>query len=198
MPGCLVRKTIRTIALLGVMAIAIGRLVPWWAGRMAVDWYSGPADVLVILGGGEVEGELPSFSSYTRAVHAFWIWKANPAARVLVTGSAPLQGSVRKLLASYGIPAESIEELKPSHSTRTDVMSIAAATGSGQRITVVTSDLHSSRARACFRKAGLEVRLAPAPDCGKPKQPALYAFPCLAEMASEYAKTIYYRSQGWL
>jgi uncharacterized SAM-binding protein YcdF (DUF218 family) len=165
---------------------------------MAEDWYEGPADVLVVLGGGAMGRNAAATDSYLRALHATEVWSRWHQREVWITGTAPVQRAITTLLVQGGIPASSIHHTRETNSTREDALALAAQLPVKTAITVLTSEIHTGRARRTMSVAGLDVRMAPAPDCAKRANQGFEAWPCVSEIAMEYAKRTIYWWKNWI
>jgi uncharacterized SAM-binding protein YcdF (DUF218 family) len=153
-------------------------LVKWTAGSLAVDWYEGDGDVLVVLGGSMlVPGTGPratvGYDSYLRAAYASWILKTFRFPVVVLSGGGGLAEGMAKLLVAQGVAAERVLVENRSQNTWENAMYVKALLqrqsllSKKSRIVIVTSDFHCWRARANFAKCGLEVRVIPVPDVAK-------------------------------
>jgi uncharacterized SAM-binding protein YcdF (DUF218 family) len=63
---------------------------------------------------------------------------------------------------------------------------------------LLTSDYHTYRALAAFRKAGVDVTPYPIPDVRKYSNGYLNRLPIAADLLDETAKIFYYRWKGWI
>jgi uncharacterized SAM-binding protein YcdF (DUF218 family) len=162
----------------GLLIIFCTPLVRWMAGSLAVDWYEGTGDVLVILGGSMlVPGTGPratlGYDSYLRAMYASWVLKQFRFDVIVTSGGGGLAEGMAKLLVSQGVPPQNIILETRSDSTIQNAMYVKALLeGRSMRpkkpqIAIVTSDFHCWRARAAFARYGLPVRVIPVPDVAK-------------------------------
>ena len=202
----LIRWSAVAIAVIGV-AIFFTPLVKWAAELMAVDWYEGGGDVLVVLGGDMLmPGTSPNaalgYNSYLRATYAGWMLRSFRFQRVVVSGADGVAEAMSRLLVSGGVPADAIWLDPQSHTTFDNArfvkkllqqhgVRIASAT-----IVLVTSDYHSWRARAVFAKAGVPVRVMPVPDVTKRAGWIPYRLEGAVTIGTELCKDAGYKLKG--
>lgn len=127
-----------------------------------------PADVVVVLGAAQYNGE-PSEVLGSRLDHAARLWRQG-VAPVIVTvggrrdGDSFTEGeSGKNYLTSYGIPADAVVALGEGGDTLDSVRAVAdRARAQGWSAVVIVSDpWHSKRAATMASDAGLEVTTSP-------------------------------------
>ena len=132
------------------------------------------ADAIVVLGGDvgiPVAPRTESQLNGNRLLHAYRLYKAEKAPRILITGGNvfPKDGVLaeatysKAILVNWGIPADVImTETKSRNTYQNGLYSqkILARLGV-DRILLVTDALHITRAVAVFRRAGFEVIPSP-------------------------------------
>lgn len=187
-------------ALLGLAVVLITAtpLVSVWANALSGAWdYSG-GETMIVLGGGIIEPDYLSYSSYWRSLYAALAWHEGGWTKVVVCGGTGAQAMKRFMIAS-GIPDEAIVLDTVSTSTWENAIEAAKLLdGDESDKVLVTSDFHMRRAELVFRKVGLEVRTRPVPDARKRAtrwRLRLWAF---YDVVLETAKTLVYRWQGKL
>ena len=141
----------------------------------AVPARSSPiADTIVLLGGDvgiPVAPRTESQLNGNRLLHAYRLYKAEKAPRILITGGNvfPKDGVLaeathsKAILVNWGIPPEVIMTETKSRNTHQNGLysqKILARFGV-DRILLVTDALHMTRAVAVFRRAGFEVIPSP-------------------------------------
>jgi uncharacterized SAM-binding protein YcdF (DUF218 family) len=146
------RKVLRCVQWIvnaAVLVVAIMALTP--AGDLPERWLIvtdplAKADCIIVLGGG---GE--------RAVEAAQLYREGWARRVIFSSAGPDADWLAGIARSCGLPEEAVV-LDPGATRTADHPRSIAALGEFDRQThsfiIVTSPFHSSRAKACFEKAG--------------------------------------------
>jgi uncharacterized SAM-binding protein YcdF (DUF218 family) len=73
----LLRSVMFVLAAIGMLIVVVTAtpLVKWWSRMLAGHWTDSQGDVLIVLGGGAVDGEVLALSSYWRCVYASLAWK---------------------------------------------------------------------------------------------------------------------------
>ena len=161
-----------------VLVITVTPLVRVVAESLAVDWYEGDGDALIVLGGSMlVPGTGPratlGYSSYLRAIYAAWMLQTFKFPLVVVTGGDGLAEGMAKLLTAEGVPQSEILLEPRSQNTLENAIYVKqllqqhSVPVTSSRIVIVTSDYHTWRARAVFAECGLNVRVMPVPDVTK-------------------------------
>lgn len=154
------------------------------------------ADVIVVL------GALPE-----RAVEAARLYRDGYAPRVIVSGAAENAKLLKKIVEAHGVPSEAIIVDDAPMRTLDHPRTVAQAGGldkSTVRLLVVTSSVHTSRARACFLSQGYaNVRMC-SPQWlrgGKLDLPRDTWFSSRHEAESNLYELLawgYYKIRGWL
>ncbi len=184
-------------------------LIPWLAGSMTV-WGPNPppsAGVLIVLGAEQQADGTIGMISYWRCIYAANLFKQGRFSKLIVSGGGdpdlpagpPLALTMSAFLQAAGVPAEAIVLEADSSSTRLNATHTARLLdGLPGPYTLVTSDIHSRRAVACFARAGVVVQSWPAPDVLKRFHTWGYRMQCGAMLAEEFGKTLYYWWKGWI
>ena len=197
-------QVLRGLAALGllVLAVTFSPLTYWWASWLAGPWNDPSGEVLIVLAGDSIDGDVLGRSSYWRAVYAVLAWRRGAAGRVLISGGsprAPLAGQMRDFLVHSGVPAERIDTDLNSQSTRESALQCAARLrGITATKVLLTSDYHMHRAVRCFRAAGLDVAPRPIPDARKQYMQIEERWSVFLSLVKETAKILYYRLRGWM
>ena len=171
------------------------------------------ANVIVILGGGANCGTgEPESSSLARLVRGLELWRAGYANTITLTGTqSTVYGGTCPSLETMTQPI--INRLYPNakprivilqdmQTTRTEAEAVAreAQARGWQRIMVVTSPVHTLRARGTFRGVGLDAFAVasqePEFDMTLPKPSDRWA--ALQPVAREILGLITYQLRGWL
>jgi uncharacterized SAM-binding protein YcdF (DUF218 family) len=188
------------LAVLGLAAALITAtpLVSVWANALSEEWdYSG-GETMIVLGGGVIEPDYLSYSSYWRSVYASRAWHEGGWTKVVICGGPAARGMKRFLTAS-GVPEEAIVlDVKSTSTWENAVEAAKLLSGDESDKVLVTSDFHMSRAASVFRKVGLDVRTRPVPDARKRAtrwRLRLWAF---YDLVLETAKTAVYQWEGKL
>jgi uncharacterized SAM-binding protein YcdF (DUF218 family) len=194
------RLLLYLLAALGLLMLAatFTPLVPWYARVLSGNWSDEKGAVLILLGGGTIDREMLSDSSYWRAVYGVRAWNQGGYREVLISGQgvAPL---MRDFLVCHGVPAAAIRLEERSTSTRENAIEAARLLAStpGAKV-LLTSDYHMYRAWRAFRKAGLDTIPHPFPDVLKASSRFENRWPMFLRVSKETAKIAYYRLRGWI
>jgi uncharacterized SAM-binding protein YcdF (DUF218 family) len=196
-------------ALLGVllMLVSFTPLVSWLVAGMAVDWFEGDADVLVVLGGSMlVDGTGPQatlgYDSYLRCSYASWMLRRYRYSYVVLSGPDGLAENMARYLASQ---TEGRPHLLIENSARTTfenaefVKNILDRLGNlpaHPTIAILTSDYHTRRARLVFERQGMLVRVIPVPDVAKRLHFPAQRWGAFLALADEFMKDGLYKLQG--
>ena len=195
--------------LLGLLLLGVSftPLVSWAVRDMAVDWYDGDADVLVVLGGSMlVDGSGPQatlgYDSYLRCAYASWNIQRHRYRYVVTSGPDGLGEAMARYLAARGAtPGQLLTE----NAARTTFQNaefvktiLGRQTGIPQHpvIAILTSDYHARRARLVFEHAGMRVRVVPVPDAAKRGEFVTQRWGAFLDVAAELIKHGYYRLRG--
>lgn len=175
----------------------------WWATRLAGPWNDPKGDVLIVLGGSELDDGTIGESSYWRAVYAARAWREGGFKAIVVTGGGPPGRSVaeamRDFLIAQGVPRESIRVETQSQSTRENALFVKPILQEmpGRKV-LLTSDFHMYRAERTFQKAGINVLPRPFPDVRKRVQSPLDRWEAFLTLGQETAKIVDYHLRGWI
>src|SRR5688572_12799491 len=174
----LIRSRDRKLIIAGVLALT---LISWppidlllsWPFESEYEIRRLPADVdaIVVLSSAvdaakEHRGyAIPDKYTYTRCLHAAWLYKQRPSVFVLASGGSPgkqqppLSWAMRDLLVQAGVPREQV--LIEDHSTSTRENGIYSAKLLQQhgirKIALVVEAVSMPRAAAVFRHEGIVV-----------------------------------------
>jgi uncharacterized SAM-binding protein YcdF (DUF218 family) len=173
----------------------------WWLAALTGPWSAPDGNVLVVLGGDQVETGASGRSTYWRAFYASHLWQRGSFEKILVSGAGdpPVAESMRRMLIVSGIPSDAIEAETRSSTTRENALEAARwRWAPTDRLVLVSSDFHMRRATAAFRRAGLRVTPCPAPDGIKQYLRIAGRSSLAVELAGETAKLVYYWFRGWL
>jgi uncharacterized SAM-binding protein YcdF (DUF218 family) len=174
-----------------------GRWFCSWGGLLAGSWEESRGDVLVVLGGGMLEGGVIGENTYLRAFYAARAWREGGFRAIVVSGGNAATG-MRDFLACHGVPATAIHVESKSTSTRENALyTQPVLTRLAGRAVLLTSDFHMFRARRAFRRAGSELAVRPVPDVRKRAAGWLGRWPAFLELVQESIKIVYYRARGW-
>jgi len=105
-----------------------------------------PADFIVVLGG-----------DMERAVEAARLYRDGAAPEVICSSRGADADHLARVAAAYGVPSERIVIDRAAIRTHSHPATVAALPGvdkAASRLIVVTSPLHTARARACFMSQG--------------------------------------------
>jgi uncharacterized SAM-binding protein YcdF (DUF218 family) len=158
------RRRLRLLFALLIIGVAAGLAVGWrpllvgFAQLFRVD---DPArsDAMVVLIGGESDRPLRAAELYRRGM-----------APVILMGANTDTEANRHVLLSHGVPSQAIRTLGQIASTRDEALRVRdyARVNPIRRVLIVTTALHSARARWIFRrvlrKTGVDVRVAATDD----------------------------------
>jgi uncharacterized SAM-binding protein YcdF (DUF218 family) len=134
---------------------------------------AGPADAIVVLGGGTLPALAPRRAPEVtdggdRMLEAARLWREGRAARIVacggsLDGSPPEAKDLATLLRFLGVAPEAILEEPSSRTTRENAAHARRLLEplGARRVLLVTSALHMPRAAAHFRSEGFEVLPAP-------------------------------------
>lgn len=196
----LFRWVMFVLAAVGLLLVVVTAtpVVKWWSTMLAGQWTDPRGEVLIVLGGGAINGEVLALSSHWRCVYAWRAWKEGTFRKVVVSGKdvAPL---MRDFLVAQGVPAAAIVVDSSSSSTRENALAVKAllAGDAGTKV-LLTSDYHMFRAHAAFTKAGLKVLPRPFPDGRKREHALSQRWGVFTDLVIETVKLAYYWMRGWI
>jgi uncharacterized SAM-binding protein YcdF (DUF218 family) len=202
-------RTICVLVTIFLCVVTFTPFVPAVAGRIATDWYDGNGDVLVVLGGSMLlSGTGPraslGYDSYLRVVYASWVLQEHRFPWVVVSGGSGLAQEMGNFLAGNGFPRASILEETRSESTFEnaiyvkDLLQRRNMLSPSRKVVILTSDLHSWRARRVFDKQGMHVRVIPVPDVTKRSGSRIYRWEGFFVLLNEFGKDVAYAVMGRL
>jgi uncharacterized SAM-binding protein YcdF (DUF218 family) len=195
-----VRRLKNLLACLGALAVLVTLVPPaWYAAWLAQPWTEARAPVLIVLAGESVRDGMMGTSSYWRSVFAVDVFHEGGIRRIVLTGDPQTTASMRTWLIDQGIPAGAIAVEGNSHSTRENALFTAALIDKDPGpFLLLTSDIHTWRARRAFLKAGLSTLPRPAPDAFKRGNDWRQRWTVFLDIATECVKIVYYKSKGWV
>ncbi len=190
----------------GVFFLVIGYLpvTDYLVARITEAPRLGPADAIVVLGGGLKEsGELDENSLY-RTLQAVSLFKNHLSSVLLFLGpsrtaNAITEAEARKRLAeSLGIPAGSVLTDSQALSTREEALQSSSILGKDKRILLVTDSTHIRRASMTFAKAGFDVLPAPSEQFRHGPFGALDRMYLMRRILEEVLGLLYYRFNNFI
>lgn len=181
-------------------------LVPRVARWLTGDWEAAKGDVLIVLGGSQLDDGTLGLESYWRSVYGYWAFRDGGFRRVVVSGGVnPASGgrSVARVMADFmtalGVPREAIVLEEKSLSTRENaLMTVPLVKDLPGTKVLLTSDIHMRRARAAFARAGLKTVPAPIPDIRKRWNNWVDRWGCIFDVGAALVKYGYYAMRGWV
>jgi len=199
-------RACRLVGILVLAALVIAALTPL-PTRIAMDYAVeprlGPADAIVVLGGGLVRGSLGD-SSLRRVVEGLRLLHLGLAPLILFTGESSPDGrsepEVRARLArELGAPPERIMTATANTTHQEAQVAAALLQPRGARsILLVTGSLHLVRARGAFERQGFAVLPAPADELYTLGSGATERFLVARMLVREIVAREYYRLAGYL
>jgi uncharacterized SAM-binding protein YcdF (DUF218 family) len=191
-----------SLAVLGGLQLAVvfTPATKWWLDALTGPWGTPEGDVLVVLGGDQVETGAAGRATNWRCFHAAQLWRRGHFERVLVSGAGdpPVAEQMKMLLVAAGVPEQAIATETRSHTTRENAVEVAQLSRARpERIALVSSDYHMRRATGAFKRAGVAVTPCPAPDGIKQYLRLASRWSLALELGLETGKLLYYRMRGW-
>ena len=196
------RRVLRPVQWAVNLAVAAGAMLAWtpagdWLEKrlIAVDPPT-KADYIVVLGGG-----------HSRAVEAADLYRDGWAGKVIFTSRFDDADLLAEIARSHGVPKKDVITDRDAMRTADHPRTLAALPGvdkHAHRFLIVTSALHTSRARACFRRAGFRSVCMRAPNWEKggrlaPRKKSLGVGPGnVPALVRELLAWGYYKLRGWL
>jgi uncharacterized SAM-binding protein YcdF (DUF218 family) len=197
---------IRSLAVIGFLTILfVATPAALWLMPSPAGSFAPPAgDTLIVLGAGVV-ADFPDLETYWRCVYAVRFFRTGSFQRIIVAGGSPGAGDkpVAAVMAAYiesaHIPADKILLETSSHSTRENALFVRDMLRgiSAGRLVLLTSDYHTRRAEAAFRRVGLNPAVVAIPYVIKLADTAAYRPMLLETVLLEQVKRLWYRYQGW-
>ena len=195
------------VAIAAVYLVLFHTNAVWWAASpLRIEAPLGPADAIVVFGGGVGESGKAGGGTEERVQHAVEAYKAGFAPRLLFsTGylySFPEAESMRSLAMQQGVPADAIvleQRATDTHQNVVFTRDLLRARG-WRSVLLVSSPYHMRRALLAWRKEAPEVRVIPTP----PPRSQFYdhargaSFEQLRGIAHEYLAIGWYWLRGWV
>ena len=195
------------VAIAAVYLVLFHTNAVWWAASpLRIEAPLGPADAIVVFGGGVGESGKAGGGTEERVQHAVEAYKAGFAPRLLFsTGylySFPEAESMRSLAMQQGVPADAIvleQRATDTHQNVVFTRDLLRARG-WRSVLLVSSPYHMRRAALAWRKEAPEVRVIPTP----PPRSQFYdhargaSFEQLRGIAHEYLAIGWYWLRGWV
>jgi uncharacterized SAM-binding protein YcdF (DUF218 family) len=209
-------RALGSVSLVLVLAVFLAGMLPlraWLGPLLVVSDPLRPAEAIVVLSGGVEDADTLSPASALRLVHGLRLWKRGLAPVLILTGGNPVDptvpeaGVMARVALELGVPASALIVERAADRTATQAREVARiARQRGIRtVLLVTSPLHSYRAAAAFRKAGLDVVSVP-PATRQARAELIVLNPvkvyerllALDPVAYEYVAIALYWWNGWL
>lgn len=166
----------------------------------------GPADAIVVLGGGsDWPGGVLSSTSLHRTVRGITLYRDGLAPLLVLSGgerrTTPSEAALRRALAeACAVPATAIITDERAHTTREEaglVGGLLRARGA-RSVLLVTDSHHMVRSRKLFEREGFVVRPAPANDSPEPAEAPRARFELMERAIQEIIGLLYYRLAGYV
>jgi len=201
-PGRWIIRLFAAIGLAGVLTVAAP--LPLWLMPQPSGTFRPPeGETLVVLGSGSVD-DFPDLDTYWRCVYALRFYRSGSFRTIILSGGAPHGESVASVMASFlrseGVPQEKLVLEEKSRSTRENATEVARLlpTLPAGRVVLLTSDYHTRRASAAFRRAGVDVQTIIVPYVIKLNAQRWMRPMLLREVLLERAKLLWYWYRGWI
>lgn len=188
-----------------IVFLHISPVVPGIVQLLSHGWEQPEGDVFIVLAADQLSDGTIGIGSYWRTVYAVKAWRKG--SRIVfsggaVTGNRTTQSGAAAMASfarSLGVPDMAITVEEHSLSTHENAMNTTAMVRSwpGKKV-LITSDFHTFRALGAFRRAGLDLKPAPAPDVGKRWNSWQNRWECIGTVTTELTKLGYYRLKGWI
>jgi uncharacterized SAM-binding protein YcdF (DUF218 family) len=196
------RWAVRLAAAFGVFFSAITFLpvLEPWNAALTSNWQDHPSGTLVVLGAEGTEGQILGLHSYWRAVYAVYEWRSGRYQAMLLSGGGGLAEAMRDFVVAQGVPTTAVTletRSRNTHEQAVFVTEILRKRPAGSCV-LLTSDFHSRRALAAFRKAGPGWAARPFPDAAKRMPGRAERWGVFLDLAWETAKLAGYRWRGWI
>ena len=203
----LTRWGVPLLAFLGALAalVMVTPLAVWLMPKPTGSWDAPVGDTLVVLGSGATS-EFPDLDTYWRCVYAARFFRAGSFQRIVLAGGSsnqwqePVASVMADFLQSTGIPADKMLLETSSRSTRENALYVRQllSTIPAGGIVLLTSDYHTQRAAAAFRRVGLPVHVVIVPYVTKLSDNPELRPMLLKEVLREHVKLLWYRYKGWV
>jgi uncharacterized SAM-binding protein YcdF (DUF218 family) len=214
-----VRRALRalgSVSLVLVLGVVLAGMLPlraWLGPALVVSDPLRPAEAIVVLSGGVEDADTLSAGTALRLVHGLRLWKRGLAPVLILTGGNPVDpavpeaGVMARVALELGVPASALIVEREADRTAAQARAVAHLVKQRDITTVllVTSPLHSYRAAAAFRKAGLDVVSAPPATRPGRARPIVVSpvqiyerLLALGPVVYEYVAIALYWWNGWL
>ena len=204
----------KTLVVLAFILILSGILpVGFWLGTLLIE--SQPverAEAIVVLGGGVVDRDTLTSDTAQRLLHGVRLFKQGHAPVIVLTGGNPLNSRLpesevmARIAVEIGVPLSALVVERRADRTWSQGRAVAdlAPPRRIRSVLLVTSPLHTHRARRVFEKVGLHV--ISAPPTSRHGVPGITLWPprvatrvCdLVPVLYEYGAISLYWWRGWL
>lgn len=206
MPGRALLQGLGAAVLIVVAAIAFTPLANVLAGWISVTPQVGPADAIVVLGGGsEWPGGEMSSTALHRTARGITLHRYGLAPLLAFSGAPgrfpPSLSEIEGAFARQcGVPAAAIVTDDRSYTTREEARHLAERLQPlGVRSILLVSDSHHLvRARRAFERQGFRVLPVPANDGPEPARAPAARFALMNRAVQEILAVAYYRLAGWI
>lgn len=190
----------RLLSALGLLVLLVTAtpLVSWYGRLLAGREYNSHGEILIVLGGSQLEKDIIGEDSYWRAVYALRAYQEGGIREIVLSGAGASE-SMADFLTFQGVPQNLIKLETHSRTTRENALEVYRLLAEDPRTKVLlTSDYHMFRALRAFRRAGLTVRPWPIPDAEKRASRWSYRWWVFLDESVETVKILYYFFRGWL
>lgn len=196
------RNALALVGLLLVLITAFPPLLSGWIGLLAGSYAEPRGEILVVLGGDQLETHTIGVTSYWRSVYAARVWRGGGFRQVVICGgppSGPVSEPMKRFLVSEGVPADAVVTETSSLNTHENALEAARLLkdSPGGKV-LLTSDYHVFRAARAFRKAGLTVMTTYFPDAGKRLTHWQDRWRVFLDLCLETLKIGWYKAHGWI
>ena len=190
-----VQWAVNLVVLVGIVLI-FTPVGTWYGHELVVNDDLAKADYIVVLGGDS-----------ERAVVGARLYRDGWAKKVIVSSTPWNARGLAAAVRSHGTPGEAIIIDDRSQRTATHPRTIAQAVAlrpETDRFILVTSLYHSSRAKACFRRAGYQHVVARVPQWQLARRRTFEEESFITRLRDlplkthEYLAWAYYKLRGWL
>jgi len=200
---------IRGLGILTVIVFLLLALTPLsnLGGRIfAVSTDRQPADAIIVLAAGLMDGGALQDESMRRAIAGIVLYRQGLAPLIVFSGSGrrdhmePTEAQQRSILAqTMGIPAEAILKEETSNTTRDEAVRISRLLMHRglRKVLLVTESLHLRRAKLAFESTGLEVFPATSDDYSVSATSPKDRLWLTSRIVQESAALAYYRLAGY-
>jgi len=159
----------------------------------------GPADAIVVLGGGlNPDGSLTS-SSLRRVLRGILLQRAHVAPQLVLLGSKEEAQTRAALAHQLGVPPNATVMVAGARTTREEAWMVRGVVALDRsRIVLVTDRQHMPRARRLFQRLSFAAQPAETDDIPYPARQPEDRLRLTRRVVEEYAARIYYHVAGYL